>query len=244
MKALCFLDEEYPVQLRHITDFPVLLFVKGNLDVFSRRINVALVGTRKPSDTAKKATWRLGMKFSEYQCNIVSGLAMGCDTFAHESSITSGGKTLAVLPCGIYNIYPKSNIGLANRIIESGGAIVSEYPVMHKPHKAEYIERDRIISALSDIVTVVESGRNGGTIHTANYAIEQDKILACFQHSKYTEESAGNKMLIEEKGAIPISIEDDIRNLTELANNRRRVRNLEKLTKIAPHIEKQLSFFD
>lgn len=243
IQTLNFLDERYPEQLKLISDFPVLIFIKGHLSILKHNVNVALVGTRKPSSIAERAAHLLGLKFSEHQCNIISGLANGCDALAHESSINSGGKTLAVLPCGLNNIFPRSNADLANHIVESGGAIVSEYPINHRPFKTEYIDRNRIISAFSDLVVVIESGLQGGTMHTANYALEQHKLLACFHRYKKGELPGGNAMLIQEKGAIAISTEKDILDLIEIAKKRKTMVANTNTAKPNPS-EKQLSFFN
>ena len=220
INTLTFLDDEFPNRLRLINDPPVLIYSKGNIKTFNKGINVAIIGTRNPTKHGEGITKRLSKNFTKESCNIISGLANGCDQIAHLSCLEEKGNTLAVLPSGIDNIYPKSNIELADKIVASDGILISEYPIEHKPYKAEYIERDRLQSALSEIVVIVETNIKGGTMHTANFALLQNKILACYKHpEKYdnNEKALGNKKLISEKKALSISNKEDINRLIEKA---------------------------
>lgn len=223
IKILNFLDENFPVRFNLIADFPVLIYVKGNMELLNRGANIAIIGTREPTENGKKAADRLSTNFTERGFNIISGLANGCDQIAHSSCIKNNGHTIAVLPSGINNICPKSNKELAEQIISSKGLLISEYPINHKPFKKEYIERDRLQSALSELIIVVETDIKGGTMHTVNYALEQKKMIACYKHlKKYQNESKaqGNMKLILENKAFPISTKKDIdlleKKVTEL----------------------------
>nr|WP_310788229.1 DNA-processing protein DprA [Fusobacterium nucleatum] len=207
IKVISFFDSLFPERLKHIIDPPVLIFAKGNIDLLSEGINIGIIGTRNPSEHGKEVTKRLSKIFTEKNCNIVSGLAKGCDSIAHSSCLENNGKTIAILPSGVENVFPKSNLKLAKDIVLNNGILLSEYPINHKPFKGEYVERDRLQSALSETIIIVESGLNGGSMHTASYAIKQKKILACYENNKkYNNDPIieGNKKLISE-GAFSIS---------------------------------------
>ena len=146
---------------------------------------------------------------------IVSGLATGCDTVAHLGALDAGGKTVAILPTGLGKVYPAKNKQLSRDIIERGGCLVSEYLPMSPSNKGSFIERDRLQSALSQALLVLETKANGGTVHTVQFGKQQGRVIACLKpHSQCAVNSnmAGNHILIEE-GAIAIIDETDLGSL-------------------------------
>lgn len=159
----------YPQALHRLADPPAILFVQGATPRLEGP-RLAIVGTRDPTpwgvDTAAAAA-RVAVA---HRVLVVSGLAWGVDTAAHAAVVEAGGTTWAILPAALDLIYPSANRALASRIVEAGGALVSEYPPGTRPHPTFFIERDRVQAALVDAVLVVETGRTGGTQHTIRFA--------------------------------------------------------------------------
>ena len=205
--VLSFLDSGYPDRLRQIPDPPVTLYVKGSLDALNPDDSVAIVGTREPTEFGMRAARVSGSMAARMSTVVVSGLAKGCDTWAHKGCIDANGTGVVVLAHGVDSIYPAENRGLASELLDTGGCWVSEYPVGSRPARWSFAERDRIQSGLSDAVLVVETDVKGGTMHTVTAAKRQNRALACIAHpDKLLSESAtrGNQVLIGE-GAYPIS---------------------------------------
>lgn len=206
-------EEQFPTRLRSIQDCPAAIFVKGNLDVLNPSISVAVIGTREPTHFGKGSAVRIAEFFAHAGACVVSGLARGCDTFGHKGCLRAGGQTVAVLAHGLDSIYPPENANLARTIIERQGALVSEYPPGTKPSGLAFVERDRLQSGLADATIVIETGIKGGTLHTANFCLQQGRLLAAISHpEKYRgeEKAQGNKMLINKRGALPISDRCDL----------------------------------
>ncbi|MCH8275856.1 MAG: DNA-processing protein DprA, partial [Armatimonadetes bacterium] len=138
---------------------------------------------------------------------IVSGLAHGCDTYGHEGCLEGHGVAVGVLAHGLDRVYPAANRDLAERLLESGGCLVSEYPVGVRPMRAAFAERDRIQSGLSDGVLVIETDVKGGTMHTVRFSRDQGRPLACIDHPEKwlgEEKTMGNQKLIKDGWATPI----------------------------------------
>ena len=157
---------------------------------------IAIVGTRYPSQVAKILTLQLSMKLARAGCTIVSGLALGIDAAAHASALEAGGHTVAVLGSGVLNIYPPQNRLLAKRILESG-ALVSEAHPRLAPNAQRLVSRNRIISALSGAVIVIESDVDGGAMHTARFAREQGRKVYTFRLP-----ASGNQELMRNGAAV------------------------------------------
>lgn len=207
IQVFSFHDERYPKHLRNIPDPPAVLFVKGKTEGLHSAETLAIIGTRKPTPYGKKVAHKSARTAAEKGFVVVSGLAYGCDTHAHEGCLEAGGIGIAVLAHGLDKVYPTANRDLANRLVERGGCLVSEYPVGLKPARSAFVERDRIQSGLSEAVLVIETGVNGGTMHTVRFARGQKRPLACID---YTEQSSaenkakGNQKLIEDGDTTPI----------------------------------------
>ena len=173
--ALPITDPRYPRLLKEISDPPSVLFVRGKGAKINLEKTIAVVGTRNVTVYGKEVTEKLVRDLVRNGYTIVSGLARGVDTVAHETAIRSGGKTIAVLGCGIDIIWPPSNARLYWEIVRGNGAIVSEVPGKIRTDKAIFVTRNRIISGLSLGVLVIEGTDRSGTLITAKYAAEQGR---------------------------------------------------------------------
>ncbi len=206
--AVPYFDERYPERLRNIDDPPVVLFVKGQIEAMHGGQSVAIVGTRNPTSFGERAAHSAGKLAAESGIVVVSGLALGCDTKAHEGCVESAGVGVAVLAHGLDRVYPAANRDLAERILECGGCLVSEVPVGVKPTRWAFAYRDRIQSGLSDRVLVIETDVKGGTMHTVEFSRKQLRPLACIEHPESissSSQSRGNRMLIENGAAAGIT---------------------------------------
>jgi DNA processing protein len=138
-------------------------------------LGIAVVGTRRATPDGKNTARRFAAELARAGIVIVSGLAFGVDAAAHEGCLNAGGKTLAVLACGLANIYPKNNEALAEKIIAQGGAIISEYPPDMPAYPSRFLERNRIVSGLSKGTLVIEAPERSGSLATARFALEQNR---------------------------------------------------------------------
>ena len=170
------LDEGYPELLKAVYDPPLALYVKGVLD---GRPAAAIVGTRKATPYGLRTAARLARELAQAGAAVVSGLARGIDTAAHRACVEAGGITWAALGTGLGMVYPRENARLAERIVERGGALVSEFPLAQGAMPANFPRRNRVISGLSLATVVVEGGFESGALITARFALEQGReVLA------------------------------------------------------------------
>ena len=167
-------DIEYPSTLREIYNPPICLYIKGNKETLNCQ-NISIVGCRDCSEYGKKTAQKLAYDLAKQGINIVSGLAKGIDSYAHLGALYAKGKTTAVLGNGLDLIYPKENYYLADKILETNGAIISEYPLGTKADKMNFPARNRIISGLSKAIVVVEAKQKSGTMITVDFALEQGR---------------------------------------------------------------------
>jgi len=189
-------DEAYPKRLKDIYDPPVLLYVRGDL----RRedeLAVAIVGSRKTSPYGRWFTEKIGRDLAGQGVTIVSGLARGIDSVAHMGALQGGGRTIAVLGCGIDVIYPSENRDLFNQIVRHG-AVVSEFPMGSRPEGGHFPRRNRIISGLSIGVVIVQASAKSGSLITAKYALEQGREVFAVPGNVGADGSRGTNQLIKE----------------------------------------------
>lgn len=172
----------YPDKLRDIKNPPSRLYVEGNPEILNE-IGIAVIGSRTNTQYGEKMCKKFVKKLVEYNVNIISGLAHGIDTIAHKTCLKNAGKTIAVLPCGLDNIYPIENRELAQAIIDNGGAIISEYENDVKADSKKFLERNRIVAGLGIGTLVVEAGHRSGTSVTARYTEEAGKPVFCIPSS-------------------------------------------------------------
>jgi DNA processing protein len=213
ISIISYVDDIYPTFFKLIRDWPVFLYAKGNLNLLQEQMSIAIVGTRECSDDGRVVAKLIASVFGKVGVNIVSGLALGIDTAAHEGALSVGGATTAVL-VDVDNIYPKENKQLSEKILDGNGLLIAENPPGVKMVGGLFATRDRLQSALSLAVFPVETGRKGGTMHTVRYAEEQNRLLYCPDYSgapdypKHREQSLGVSELIKSGRAKPITSQD------------------------------------
>lgn len=204
-------NNKYPNQLKNIYDPPAKLYVLGNRSILNQR-NFAIVGSRKATQYGKKIAMQISKELAENGLNVVSGLAIGIDSYAHLGclQVKDAGKTIAVLGSGLDVIYPKENRKLAEQIINSGGCIISEYPIGSKIEKNNFPQRNRIISGLSEGILVVEASQKSGALITAEFGAEQGKEVFAVPGDINKEQSEGCNLLIKDGANVVTSSQDII----------------------------------
>ena len=209
IKKITLEDKNYPPLLKKIKNPPKTLYYLGKLE--KKENGLAVVGTRKCSSYGKEVTTELVSELSEAGLTIVSGLAPGIDTLAHQTCLKTKRETIAVLGTGLdeKSIYPKSNLLLAKKILEERGALISEYPPGTRGTHFTFPQRNRIISGLSLGVVVVEAKEKSGALITANFAFSQKRKVFAIPGSIYSSNSRGCHLLIK-KGAKLIEKAEDI----------------------------------
>lgn len=211
IKSITYNENEYPQKLKNYDDAPFVLFYKGNILPLNEGYNISIVGSRKYSNYGKDVTRIICSDLCTNNINIISGMAKGIDTFAHETSLNNESYTCAVLGSGLDVIYPKENQKIFNKIAENG-AVISEFLPGTPPYAHNFPLRNRIISALSDIIIVIEAGEKSGSLITANLALEQGKEVMAVPGSIFSYESKGTNKLIKD-GAYPLTCSKDIFDL-------------------------------
>jgi len=203
--AITFWDAEYPALLRHIAYPPTVLYVQGTLQQ-SDAVAVAIVGTRRCTTYGRLCTERFARDLAQAGCIIVSGLANGIDTIAHTATLDAGGITYAVIGSGLDRLSPTQARRNAERIVAQGGAIISEYPVGTAARPAYFPQRNRIISGIARAVLIVESRREGGSLITAHFAIDQSRELFAVPGNITAPTSEGtNHLIAQQKATIALS---------------------------------------
>lgn len=209
-----YMDARFPQSLKTIPDPPILLFIKGDYTFINNEKNcIAVIGSREATDYGKEISKMVGSYLAQKGIGVISGLALGCDTGAHIGCLQGEGRTAAILAHGLDMIYPYENKRLAEKIVSSGGCIISEYLPYKKPKNYTFIERDRIQSGLSKGVIVIETEERGGTIHTVGFAQKQNKKIGCMKYPSLFKEFPnlkGNEMILKRGNAIPIKNYRDI----------------------------------
>ena len=201
VRVLFWQDADYPASLRPLRDPPILLYCKGNLPDLSRRLCISVVGTRSMSEYGKRIAYKIGYELGAAGAVVVSGMALGNDGVAAAGTILAGGSTVAVLGCGLDVTYPREHSVLFEEILNHG-AVLSEFAPGIPPEGKNFPIRNRIISALSGALLVVEAGEHSGALITARYAVLQGKPLFAVPGDITNSRSVGTNRLIAE-GAIP-----------------------------------------
>ncbi len=210
-------DEHFPEKLKTIKNSPYGLYVNGDMSLDLDK-SVAIVGSRRCSDYGKWAADEIAYQLALRGYTIISGMALGIDKCAHKGALRAGGKTIAVLGCGVDICYPRSNIEIYMDI-QKTGCIISELPPETKPLSYNFPLRNRIISGLSDIVIVIEASEKSGSLITADFALEQGKDVYALPGRISDKVSFGcNKLIAEGAGAI-YSIEEFINSISEVQMN-------------------------
>ncbi|MCB9819744.1 DNA-protecting protein DprA [Candidatus Nomurabacteria bacterium] len=212
-------SNKYLQILANIAPKPKKLYYCGTLPEL-RLPTVAIVGTRKPTSYGKEVTTKLAEGFARRGVVIVSGLALGVDGLAHKSALNVGGLTLAVLGNGLSYIYPQAHDQLGKQIVKKGGALISEYPPEARARPHYFLERNRIVSGLADIVVITEAASRSGTLNTAMHAIEQGRDVFVVPGPITSPMSTGCNQLLKQ-GANPITSVDDILDIIAPINDSR-----------------------
>ena len=222
-------DDVYPECLKEISNPPLKLYYKGNLDLLKEERLIAVVGTRNPSSYGKLCCEYMVKKMTNANITVVSGFAKGIDSIAHKTSLLTDGKTIAVIASGLDIVYPASNLSLY-REIEEKGLILSEYEAGVKPFKSNFPQRNRIIAGLSKGTIVVESKNRGGSLITADLALEFNRDVYAVPGDVFSEYSKGCNNLIRDSRAKSLSninelLEDYSWNIEEKNENNKYTKN-------------------
>ena len=201
-------DSRYPARLKNIEDAPILLYCLGHFPDFNSALCIGIVGTRKMSEYGKQSAYKIGYELSSAGAIVVSGMALGVDGAAASGALSAGGRTVAVLGCGISVVYPKEHKKLMEEISRKG-AVITEYPPAEAPHGHNFPKRNRIISGLCQGVLVVEGAAGSGALITARRAIDQGREVFALPGKIDESNSEGPNELIRE-GAYPALCSDDI----------------------------------
>lgn len=208
LDVLFFDDPRYPHRLSHCSDAPILLFCKGDTDLNNLK-TVAIIGTRKCTPYGQACTQALIDGLVPYKALIVSGLALGVDTIAHEMALSAGLPTVAVLGHSLDRIYPSNNTALANRI-KASGALLSEFNHGTKPDRENFPQRNRIVAGMSDAVVVIETGVKGGSMITVSQALSYNRDVFAFPGRLDDASSKGCNWLIKKNQAHLIESASDL----------------------------------
>lgn len=233
------LEHNYSKGLKMLALIPKMLYFCGKLPE-NRLKSVAIVGSRKNTSYGKEVAYQAAYQAAKAGAVVVSGLAYGIDSIAHRGALDAGGITIAVLGTPIDQIYPSIHKGLVQEIIEKGGAVISEYPAGAAPRggtemKLRFLERNRLIAGLSDVVLIVEAAARSGTLNTAMHALDTGKDLMAVPADITRINSAGCNRLISQ-GAIPYTETSDLLNLLfpeRIYKNNFRKQALEQLSLLA-----------
>lgn len=230
-----YYDDEFPEALRKTVDEegklnpPLLLWYRGDLSV-TQLPGIAVIGTREPTDEGVIGGKYLAGEFAKRGFNIVSGLAVGCDTCGHQGALEAGGKTTAILANGLdsNSIYPPENRDLAESIVKNGGVLLSEYPINTSVNRYSLVARDRLQSGLAQATLVIQTGKSGGTMHAAKATLAANKPLYVMRFKKEEtnkhDKCLGNEAL-HEQGAIYLKGNDNIDEISNRIKNRKVVKS-------------------
>ncbi len=211
-ETIKFKSENYPLLLKETQNPPLLIHVRGKLPD-EKKVRISIVGTRKATGAGRILTRETAQKLADLEIVVVSGLAMGIDTAAHEGAVSKGGETIAVLGCGIDKIYPAQNDNLAKEILANDGAIISEYEPGIPAFPSQFLERNRIIAGLSLATIVIEAPRNSGAIVTARLAAEAGREVLVFPGPANHPNYVGSHKLIRDGARLVSSFEDVMEDL-------------------------------
>ncbi|MDB5161120.1 MAG: hypothetical protein JWO96_500 [Candidatus Saccharibacteria bacterium] len=200
----------FPQSLIDIPSAPKELFWLGSPpSQWLDKPRVAIVGSRKISAYGRDVTAKLATQLAEAGVVIISGLAYGADSIAHQAALDAGGITVAVLPTSLDHIYPSAHANLAKQMANKGGTLISEYKLGSTPHIRNFTDRNRIISGLADIILITEAAERSGTLNTARYGLEQGRTVAAVPGNITSPNSQGTNKLIK-SGALPVTEVADI----------------------------------
>ncbi len=216
VRTIGYSDEDYPENLKRLAHMPPVLFVRGEM-CDEDRTAAAVVGTRMPSHYGRQVAEKLGRELAQHGVTVVSGLARGVDTLAHKGALDGGGRTVAVLGCGIDVCYPPENRKLYDAVAAQG-AVLSEFSLGVEPSAFNFPKRNRVVSGLSRAVVAVEAGEKSGVLNTVAWANDQGRTVFAVPGNITSPQSIGINRLLK-NGARPLLSVDDV--LSELGVARR-----------------------
>ena len=230
---ICIEDKNYPKNLKNIYNPPKILFYKGNIDIINENINIAMVGARKCTQYGSNCAKKIGKELSEYDINIISGLAIGIDYYSHIGCLEGSSKAVAILGSPVDNILPRTNLKLADKILEDGGVIISEFYTNDKVYPSNFVQRNRIISGISDGIVVVEAAKKSGSLITVDYGLEQGKNIFAVPGNINSCMSEGCHNIIK-LGAKLINNVEDILEEYNIMNSIKQNNEINKLNELSP----------
>lgn len=237
IKCVFFTDIEYPRRLKSVDNAPLLLYFKGNCDLNASRI-VAIVGTRKPTESGRQNVEKLVEALKPYDAYIISGLAFGVDGLAHKKSVEYDIPTIGVLGHGLDRIYPAEHRELSHKMCQNGG-LITEFPSETRPDRENFPMRNRIIAGMCDVLVVVESKIKGGSMITADMANDYNRDVMAFPGKPQDEYSRGCNALIKKNKAHLIETADDLVYLMGWENqNKPKSKQLEIFVELSAQEEK------
>lgn len=228
-EIICFDSQNYPKLLKEINQAPLVLYCKGNSKILSKR-GVAIVGTREPNANGERDTREISLGLAQDGFVIVSGLARGVDTIAHNSALEMKKETIAVMATGINEITPAQNIGLAKRIVENGGAVITEQIPDKLAFAPNFVQRNRIISGLSECSIIISAPEKSGALRTAEFAQQQGRKVLVVPGYRNDEKYAGSNKFLE-KAALKLN------DISSFINGTKKVEQLDMFY-VPPQIQK------
>lgn len=216
LKIIQIEDDKYPKQLRHIKNPPKQLYLKGNTELLNTNI-ISIIGSRACSPNGIKLAQQFSKELVYQGITIASGMAIGIDTIAHQTTLQEKGKTIAVLGNGFQHIFPMENIQLYQQIIENDGLVITEYPPEEEAKSENFLERNRIVSGLALGVLIVESAYRSGTSVTARLAKQQKRKVFALPHEINDKHGVGTNRLIQEGAKIVTCTEDIVKEFSFLS---------------------------
>ncbi len=241
IKLIDLESKEYPSKLKEIPDPPLVLYTKGDLSNIDNSISI--VGTRNPTSYGKTVAKGITEFLIENGIPTVSGGALGIDSIVHKTTIEKQGKTVAVLGSGIDIYYPYSNKWLFNKILETGGAIISEFSFGTKPSKFTFPQRNRIVAGLSLATIVVEAPNKSGSLITANLANQYGRVVFAVPHNINNPKGEGCNKLIKEGASIICSFEDIVEEIPYLFDTKKQLISQNKLSDVEEKILNSIEGF-
>jgi DNA processing protein len=220
IKKLTLKSPQYPEILRNISGPPDPLFYVGaDLGDLLKRPRVAIVGTRRVTPYGEQVTLRLARELAEQGIVIISGLAIGVDALAHQAALEAGGLCIAVLPSPLDNVVPVTNRALAQRILDNGGCLVSEYASGAESFLKNFVVRNRIMSGLAQGVLITEAGKVSGAHHTARFGNQQGREVMAVPGSIHNSQSVGTNNLLKRGHAHAVTSYKDVLNILNLKDH-------------------------
>ena len=208
VKKVSLSSSDYPEKLRQISSPPKQLYILGDSTKLAQTRSIGIVGSRAVTPYGRQATTMLAGDITSRGIGVISGLALGVDAIAHTACLDAGGYTVAVLPCGLDQVHPASHRNLAIRILEQGGALISEYPDDTIPFKQNFVARNRIVAGLSDALLIAEASERSGSLHTANFALEQGIPVLAVPGPITSNTSRGTNNLIKAGAQVATDVSD------------------------------------